>query len=110
MTPTKTDMTIFGGNECIECRIKASTGSAVIGKVYYKNLCSACKSKLSGDSSFSSGFQGFDRRRQYEDYAQDTVQPWDANGKPNVEFLRLYPQSAAKQYSKEILDELRRKL
>jgi hypothetical protein len=82
----------------------------MIGGKYYPNICKECVARLEGDNSFSSGFQGFDRRRQYEDYAQDTVQPWDANGKPSVEFLRLYPESAAKQYSKEILEELRRKL
>ena len=42
--------------------------------------------------------------------AQDTVQPWDANGKPNVEFFRLYPESAAKQFSASEIEELKRKI
>lgn len=95
--------------KCQKCKINEGV-SALVGGTHYPNICTSCIAALSGDNSFSSGFQGFDRRRQYEDYAQDTVQPWDANGKPRLEFLRLYPESAAKQYSKEILEELRRQL
>lgn len=95
---------------CQVCKADVTTVSALAGGIYHANICRPCLTDLQGDNSFSSGFQSFDRRRQYEDYAQDTVQPWDANGKPSLEFLRLYPQSAAKQYSKEILDELKRKL
>jgi hypothetical protein len=95
---------------CQECKADIETVSAMVGGKYYSSICRPCLADLQGDNSFSSGFQGFDRRRTYEDYAQDAVQPWDANGKPRLEFLRLYPESAAKQYDKKTLDELRRQL
>lgn len=96
--------------KCQQCKTNDSAVSAMVGGKYYSGICRPCLSDLQGDNSFSSGFQGFDRRRQWEDHAQDTVQPWDASGKPNVEFLRLYPRQAEKMYNKEILQELRRKL
>lgn len=93
----------------MNCDHTDDTRSAVIGGVYYDKICPLCIARMS-TNGFSSGFQGFDRRRQYEDHAQDVVQPWDANGKPRLEFLRLYPSQAAKMYDKQTLDELRRQL
>jgi hypothetical protein len=95
---------------CQKCKSNIETVSAMVGSKYYPDICRPCLSMLKGDSSFSSGFQGFDRRRTYEDYAQDTVQPWDANGKPRLEFLRLYPAQAAKTYDKDTLEQLKRQL
>ena len=94
---------------CQICQGKGSLSAVADGK-YYPDICLACLSELRGDVSFSSAAAGFDRRRQWEDYAQDTVQPWDAAGKPNVEFFRLYPESAKKQFSKAEIEELKRKI
>lgn len=83
--------------------------SAVVNGVYYPSIS---KTELAGMSnvSFSSGAQGFDRRRQYEDNAQDTVQPYDAGGNPRVEFYRLYPSQAEKIFTKSEIEQVKRKL
>jgi hypothetical protein len=74
---------------------------------YYKVICAACLGD--SDDDVSSNAAGYDRRRGYEDNAQDTIQPYDANG-PNAEFLRLYPTAAKKVFSQSQIDELKRKL
>ena len=94
---------------CLLCDSEGDL-SAVVGGTYYANICRPCLSRLTSDSAFSSGFQGYDRRRQYEDYAQDTVQPWDASGKPRLEFARLYPKQAELMYDKETLAELKSRM
>jgi hypothetical protein len=86
-----------------------NTISAYINSKYYPAITRSELNALQTDSQFSSGHQGFDRRRQYEDLAQDTVQPYDAKG-PNSEFYRLYPKQAEKVFTKEEIEEVKRKL
>lgn len=81
--------------------------TAVVDGKYYKGVCGRCLHDNTNE--VSSNAVGFDRRRQYEDFAQDTVQPYDAAG-PNVEFYRLYPEAAAKVFSPEVIDKLKHKL
>lgn len=83
--------------------------SAVINGVYYPDISKAELSELSS-VSFSSGAQGFDRRRTYEDNAQDTVQPYDAGGNPRPEFFRLYPSQAQKIFTKSEIDQVKKQL
>lgn len=80
--------------------------TAVIQGIYYRNLCSGC---LGSGPDISSGVASFNRRRDWEDNAAATIQPYDANG-PNVEFLRMYPAQAKKMYSPEVLAQLKRKI
>jgi hypothetical protein len=82
--------------------------TAFVQGIYYKRICDSCV----GDSTdtINGTAAGHARRRDYEDHAQDTVQPWDANGNPRAEFLRLYPESARKIYNKETLDKLKREI
>lgn len=61
-----------------------------------------------GDSIPSSGAASFNRRRGYEDYADETVQPYNAAG-PNPEFARLYPEAAAKVFDASTLEKLKSK-
>lgn len=95
---------------CKVCNDREASHAAVIANVYYPQLCALCRIKLSGDSSFSSGYQSFTRRRGFEDMAQDAVQPYDAAGKPRSEFYRLYPRQAAKIFTKDEISEVKRKL
>jgi hypothetical protein len=83
--------------------------SAYINGKYYPSITRQELNVLQSDSQFSSGAQGFDRRRQYEDLAQDTVQPYNAEG-PNSEFYRLYPRQAEKIFTKDEIEEVKRKL
>lgn len=85
------------------------TVSALLNGRYYSRVCRICLNSMSGDNGFSSGAQSFDRRRQYEDNAQDTVQPYNAHG-INPEFYRLYPVQAEKIFTKAEIEQIRRKL
>lgn len=87
----------------------SDTISAVINGKYYPSITRAELAAMQGDSHMNSGAAGFDRRRTYEDHADETIQPYNAAG-PNAEFLRLYPESAEKVFNKETIEKLRRKL
>lgn len=94
---------------CQSChKPKLHTKTAMVGGKYYKHICESCLG--TSDDDLSSGAASYDRRRQYEDYAQDTIQPYDANGKPRVEFYRLYPEAALKVYGPEVVAQLKRKI
>ncbi len=94
----------------MNCKCGAeTTTSAVINGVYYSAICPLCKASLSS-VSFSSGAQGFDRRRTYEDNAQDCVQPYDAGGNPRPEFFRLYPSQAQKIFTKKEIEQVKKQL
>jgi hypothetical protein len=93
---------------CESCKQpKVNLKTALVGGIYYGNVCPDCL----GDEAdeVSSNAAGYDRRRGYEDNAQDTVQPYDANG-PNSEFARLYPNQAKKVFTPEVLERLKRKM
>lgn len=95
---------------CEFCRKTKECISAVANGDYYATICRDCLSALSGGSDVSSGTASFDRRRQYEDNAQDTIQPYDASGKPNKEFFRLYPSAAQKTFTGNELEQVKRQL
>lgn len=82
--------------------------SAIVRGKYHPAICKTCLAGLYQHASFSSGAQSFDRRRQYEDFAQDTVQPYDAAGNPRAEFYRLYPKQAEKVFTKDEIEKVRR--
>lgn len=86
------------------------TLSALVNGKYHKNICRSCLDTLRGDNTYSDGYQSHERRRMYEDLAQDTVQPYDAAGKPRSEFYRLYPQAAEKTFTKDEIRQVKRQL
>lgn len=83
--------------------------SAVVNGIYYPDISRAELGQRSS-ADLSSGSQSYDRRRQYEDHAQDTVQPYDAGGNPRPEFYRLYPRQAEKVFTKAEIEQVKRKL
>lgn len=95
---------------CLNCNQEKHSSTfktAVVGGVYFKHICNDCLSvPLDGVSSIAASHE---RNRQYEDNAQDTIQPYDAAG-ANPEFLRLYPDAAKKTFSPEVIEQLKRKL
>lgn len=92
--------------KCQQCKTREGVG-AVIDSVYYSSICKTCITEKSS-STLSSGVASFDRRRQYEDNAQDTVQPYDASGAPRPEFYRLYPTQAEKVFTKDEIEKVKR--
>jgi hypothetical protein len=93
--------------KCQSCGNERPTKTAVVNGKYYSAICNFCLGQT--EDSFSSNAAGFDRRRQFEDFAQDTIQPYTAAG-PNPEFYRMYPAQAAKVFSPEQIEEIKRKL
>jgi hypothetical protein len=94
---------------CELCKQDTVCISSLLNGVYYKDICRSCLSSGYGDSAPTSGAASFDRRRGYEDYADETIQPYTASG-PNPEFARLYPRAAEKVYDKDTLEKIKSKL
>lgn len=87
---------------------RSHTKTAMVNGKYYKSICDNCLGLA--EDEISSNAAGYERRRGYEDFAQDTIQPYDANGKPRVEFYRLYPKAALKVFGPEVVEQLKRKI
>lgn len=92
---------------CEVCGTMKHTKAALVGGKYYRHICGRCLN--SGNDDISSNAAGYERRRGYEDNAQDTVQPYTATG-PNPEFYRLYPLQAEKMFSPEEVADIRRNI
>lgn len=95
-------------NNCESCHNEPGVRTAVVGGKYYRHIGLRCLGAAT--DTFSSNAAGNERRRQYEDYAQDTLQPYDAMGRPNPEFFRLYPKTAEKVFTPEEIEQVKRKL
>lgn len=80
---------------CDLCKKPRDTVSAIIGGTYHPNICRSCINGAESHTRLSAGHLGWERRRDFEDVADDTVQPYNANG-PNPEFYRLYPKQSEK--------------
>jgi hypothetical protein len=94
--------------QCESChKLKANTRTAIVAGKYYKVICSDCLGKT--EDTVNSRNAGYTRRREFEDYAADTIQPYDAKG-PNPEFYRLYPKQAEKVLTKDEIEQVKRKL
>jgi hypothetical protein len=95
--------------QCQSCNKQVSNyRTAVVNGTYYKVICARCLGDTHDD--ISSNAAGFERRRGYEDNAQDTIQPYDANGQPRSEFARLYPDTAKKVFTDDELQQVKRKI
>lgn len=94
---------------CDYCNNSTPTISALVNGKYISNICRSCLNAMQTDSAPSSGVANWNRQRDYADNAADTVQPWTASG-ANPEFLRLYPESAKKQFKPDVIEKLKRQL
>lgn len=91
---------------CESCHLdKPDTKAAYLNGRYYRHICPKC---LGQGDTITSSAAGYERRRGYEDNAQYTIQPYDANGKPRAEFYRLYPQAAGKVFKASELEQVKR--
>lgn len=94
--------------DCQKCgKPRLNIKSALFKGKYYSAICANCLTSEYDDISSNSA--GYERRRGYEDHADETIQPYNANG-ANIEFARLYPEAASKVFDKDTLNELRRKI
>jgi hypothetical protein len=90
--------------------VMSDTVSAYIDGEYYPSITRSDLALLESAGAFSSGVASFERRRQFEDNAQDTVQPYDAAGNPRPEFYRLYPAQAERTFSKADIERVKKQL
>lgn len=94
-------------HRCLNClNLVPETISAIYNGVYYTAICRNCL----GETDISSGAASFNRRRDWEDNAVDTIQPYDAGGHANIEFFRNYPAKARKMFSASEIAELEHKI
>lgn len=77
-------------------------GAIINGK--YGQHCLDCLGEEQRGASGQSAAAARDKDR--EDNAADLVQPWDAKGKANRDFARLYPDQAKEMFSESELKEL----
>jgi hypothetical protein len=92
---------------CSRClQVKPDCITAVVHGEYYSRVCRACL----GTTDISSSAAGYERRRGYEDNAQDTIQPYDATGAPRSEFFRMYPDAARKVFTPSEIEQVKRKI
>lgn len=95
-------------SKCESCgQERQNLKTAMFKGKYWKAICAFCLGDA--DDDISSNVAGYERRRGYEDNAQDTIQPYNANG-PNPEFARLYPAAARKAFGEQLFNDLRRKI
>jgi len=88
-------------NFCNKCsQPKDNMESAVIGDVYYENICADC---LSDNHSIPLDGQ-FNREREREDYKKELIQPYK-EGAINKDFVEAYPEEAKKMFSEQQLKE-----
>lgn len=93
---------------CESCKTNPSELSAVISNVYYTNLCKNCKTKLTQKQLPSAGAAHWARSIDMQDHAADIQQPWGADGKPNADFIRLYPKQAAAVFDEKTMRDASR--
>lgn len=87
---------------CLKCHKNQSSHSAVVNGVYYKHICDDC---LSGASQVSSGHARWNRSVDLEDHQFDLAQPYNADGSPNADFIKMYKKQSEALFSKEDMDK-----
>jgi hypothetical protein len=80
---------------------QALRGAVVNGK--YGDYCSTCISGTTRQANPASA--QYHRDRDREDNAKDLLQPWDANGVPNTEFIRNYPEESKDMFTDQELEQ-----
>lgn len=86
---------------------RTAVKSSIVGDIYYRHLCATCYSDLIASESPSSGEANYNRGRDYEDHLADIIQPY-TDGKPDAEFIHLYPEKAHQMWSQEEIDQATR--
>lgn len=87
---------------CDGCRQNKPTVSAIIdGK--FGQYCMDCRNRVTRQAA--PGSAQYSRQRDRDAHEADLVQPWDAKGNPNKEFIRLYPEEAKLNFTEEEIEK-----
>lgn len=90
---------------CVKCGLKPATVSAVLEGEYYRFLCEDCRPQ----PKVNSGHARWERSIDLEDHLIDIMQPFNADGSRNADFIKVYPKQAAAIFTKEQMDDTLRR-
>jgi hypothetical protein len=76
---------------CEICKKRKASFSAIVGDVYYKDICTTCKLQ---HNKVSTGHADWNRTIDLQDHEHEILQPYNADGTINTKFARLYPKQA----------------
>lgn len=91
---------------CDLCQINPPTRSAVVDGEYCESLCDSC---LLVNNKVSSGDARWSRTIDTEDHQADLMQPHNADGSVNTDFVKLYPKQAKAVFTSEQITKAMRK-
>lgn len=87
--------------KCEICeKYRETTKGAIVHDFYYKSICRGCYAELL-HAKASSGQARYNRDRDVEEHEADIIQPWDGDGKPSAEFLKLYPEQSRTMFGED---------
>lgn len=86
-----------------KCELCSNEGSksTIVNAKYYRSICDGCYDSLLTGNSVSSGHADYERGRDAEDHEADIMQPLGPGGIPSAEFIKLYPDTAKKIFTRE---------
>jgi hypothetical protein len=95
-------------SKCEVCRKRRPTKGSIVGEFYYKDICDPCYSNLMVMETPSSGQASYNRGRETEEHEADIIQPYNGDGSPSTDFIRLYPDQARTMFSDEDMNRATR--
>lgn len=79
---------VHSDGQCDICHTKSNNLRALVSNgQFYQGVCDVCR----GGSNLVPMDAAYQKARDREDYAKETLQPYDADGKPNKDFFIAYP-------------------
>lgn len=88
---------------CDSCHLEKKHLIGAIIKGKYGQYCQACIDGVKRHATGSSA--QYQRDRERDAHQADMLQPWDAKGKPNTEFIRHYPDESKDMFTQEELEQ-----
>lgn len=89
-------------NKCEVCGDETVIIGAVVNGKYYRCICHKCLSK---SRQISSGHADWQRGRDLEDHLFELLQPYNADGTRNADFIKAYPTQASAIFTKKEMDD-----
>lgn len=96
------------GVKCPRC----NKGKANIHRIYGVLYCDKCQDadsklvSLKHPPEFATIAQSNRITTDRDHHSKDTIQPWDKDGKPNVDFIKNYPDKVGDYFEGENLNRL----